>query len=103
MPYGMELPKGKVCCNCVSYNRCKALFSCRHNNNVCDFSPSRFCERPADKGSAEPQTDNSDYTAALEAELDLLWSNGTVEIIESTIHEVASRLNSAVKEQQNCA
>jgi hypothetical protein len=49
------------------------------------------------------QTTNSDYTATLEDQLKLVYTTQQRIWIECNLHEVATRLNSAVKAQQNCA
>ncbi len=57
------------------------------------------------KGLVEVQkpAHNSDYTAALEVELKQ-WINSQPSVIaEKDMRELATRLNSAVKAQQNCA
>ena len=51
----------------------------------------------------QPTASNIDYTAALENELYRLYEQEFVDIDEDNINEVATRLNSVVKAQQNCA
>ena len=48
-------------------------------------------------------TANIDYTAALEVEIDVFHRSKYKAISESELHELATRLNSVVKAQQNCA
>lgn len=42
----MLLPSGNTCYDCRNFLRCKMLFSCTATNTECDFSPSRFREKP---------------------------------------------------------
>lgn len=65
MPYNMELPKRKCCFDCFHFERCKSLFGCLHTNTVCDFSPSRFRECPAEQGES-PGTASNTIKAAIE-------------------------------------
>jgi len=44
---GMSLPPGKTCGDCRHLDRCTWLFNCKRENEVCDFAPSRFSQRPA--------------------------------------------------------
>ncbi|MDD5006597.1 MAG: hypothetical protein PHS93_09915 [Candidatus Omnitrophica bacterium] len=47
-------------------------------------------------------TTNIDYTAALEDELRKCFYGAVVMFREYNFHEIATRLNSVVKAQQNC-
>jgi hypothetical protein len=38
----MRLPKWKTCADCANYHACCALFGCKPESRVCDFSPSAF-------------------------------------------------------------
>lgn len=40
----MNLPAGKTCGDCVHIARCAAIFGHQANDEVCDWSPSRFHE-----------------------------------------------------------
>ncbi len=40
----MNLPAGKTCGDCRYIKRCTALFGHQANDEVCDWSPSRFVE-----------------------------------------------------------
>lgn len=40
----MKLPEGKICMDCVFYDRCFMLFGCDGQSKTCDWSPSRFQE-----------------------------------------------------------
>jgi len=52
----------------------------------------------------QPTSANIDYTAALKVELDrYVIDNGCMPLSESKLYELATRLNSVVKAQQNCA
>lgn len=39
------LPEGKKCGDCLWFERCRWLISCRPTNTYCDWSPSRFRPR----------------------------------------------------------
>lgn len=41
----MDLPAGKTCADCVHCRRCCAIFGHIPEDQVCDWSPSRFAER----------------------------------------------------------
>jgi hypothetical protein len=57
----------------------------------------------AEQGESPATAGNSDYTAALEEELSHCIGSDDFDFSNSVIHEVATRLNSVVKAQQNCA
>lgn len=38
----MDLPEGKTCADCVHCHRCCAIFGHIPQDQVCDWSPSRF-------------------------------------------------------------
>ena len=44
--YGMSLPGGKTCGECLHFPRCRRLFGAVVGDETCDFSPSLFRERP---------------------------------------------------------
>lgn len=44
-PDNMNLPDGKTCNNCVHCERCCKIFGHIPEDQVCDWSPSRFLER----------------------------------------------------------
>lgn len=41
----MNLPEGKTCSDCVHCRRCCAIFGHIPEDEVCDFSPSRFRQK----------------------------------------------------------
>lgn len=46
-PDKMRLPVGKTCGECGHFTRtCVWLISCKPTNTTCDWSPSRFREKP---------------------------------------------------------
>ncbi len=45
----MKLPEGRTCQDCRNFGYCRSLFSCEPTNVSCDWSPSRFQPRPAEK------------------------------------------------------
>jgi hypothetical protein len=49
------------------------------------------------------QSTNSDYTEALKAELTRSRLSDHIDLEDADIHELAVRLNSAIKASQNCA
>jgi hypothetical protein len=55
------------------------------------------------KGSAEQQTNNIDYTAVLRVELSRLRLNGYFDNFTINLSDLSMRLNSAIKVSQNCA
>lgn len=47
----MELPAGKTCGDCRHFRRCNAMFGHIAEDEVCDWSPSRYAEtKPLPKG-----------------------------------------------------
>ena len=54
-------------------------------------------------GEAQKTSNNSDYTASLEAELNISFSEESLDVSDEFISKLATRLNSAVKTLQNCA
>jgi hypothetical protein len=46
MTSSMMLPQGKSCSDCIHFNRCAWLIACNPNNTICDWSPSKFTQRP---------------------------------------------------------
>ena len=44
--YGMSLPEGKACGDCMHFQCCRRLFGAIAADETCDFSPSCFKERP---------------------------------------------------------
>jgi len=42
----MKLPDGKICVDCVHFERCNMLFQCNPNRTSCDFYPSSYKEKP---------------------------------------------------------
>lgn len=42
----MDLPAGKTCGDCVHCGRCTAIFGHIPADEACDWSPSRFRQRP---------------------------------------------------------
>jgi hypothetical protein len=40
----MNLPEGRTCKDCVSFQGCMKLFGCSGDNTTCDWSPSNFKE-----------------------------------------------------------
>ncbi|MBA4375809.1 MAG: hypothetical protein C0401_06515 [Anaerolinea sp.] len=45
----MKLPKGKTCADCIHMKRCTMNFGSNAKNVDCDWSPSRFSEKPSGK------------------------------------------------------
>ena len=46
----MNLPEGKTCADCVHCRRCTLMFGHIPEDEVCDWSPSRFHPQPAANG-----------------------------------------------------
>ncbi len=44
--YGMSLPPGLTCGDCKHMARCRWLISAKPEDEVCDWSPSRFSPIP---------------------------------------------------------
>lgn len=42
----MDLPEGKTCADCVHCYRCTSIFGHIPEDEVCDWSPSRFRAAP---------------------------------------------------------
>lgn len=40
----MVLPEGKTCKDCVFFHRCNCIYGHIAEDEVCDWSPSEFCE-----------------------------------------------------------
>jgi hypothetical protein len=40
----MDLPEGKFCGDCANIHRCEAIYGRIPEDEVCDWSPSRFLE-----------------------------------------------------------
>ncbi|MEW6129603.1 MAG: hypothetical protein AB1757_21360 [Acidobacteriota bacterium] len=43
--YGMSLPQGKTCKDCVHFKKCNAMFGHIEEDETCDWSPSKFQEK----------------------------------------------------------
>ena len=41
----LELPEGKTCGDCVHFERCEWLISCKRDRTSCDWHPIRFVEK----------------------------------------------------------
>ncbi len=46
----MDLPEGKTCGDCLHIRRCQSIFGHIPEDEVCDWFPSRYAERPTTEG-----------------------------------------------------
>ena len=60
----MLLPNGKTCSDCHNWKRCNTFIGLKGTETSCDWSPSRFLERPngEELGLVVPQPDPSQPT-----------------------------------------